>query len=69
MRWRLIPKECSPELIYIQGYKSTAADALSRLDIGDTPNPVQNNMKAVNEHYDFKDEDIAHPTNYNTSIM
>ena len=40
MRWRLILEEYSPELIYIQGSKNIAADALRRLDIVDTPNPV-----------------------------
>ena len=40
MQWRLILKEYSPELIYIQGSKTIAADVLSRLDIADTPNPV-----------------------------
>ena len=66
MRWRLILEEYGPELIYIQGSKNTAADALSRLDIVDTPNPVKNNIKAVNEHYGLDDEDISHPTNYKT---
>ena len=40
-----------PEKISILGFKSVAADALSRLDIEDTPNPVKNNIKSVNEHY------------------
>ena len=66
MRWRLILEEYSPELIYIQGSKNIAADALSRLDIVDTPNPVKNNIKSVNEHYGLEDEDISHPTNYKT---
>ena len=51
MQWRFILKEYSPKMIYIQGSKNTAVDALSRLDIADTPNPVQNNIKTVNEHY------------------
>ena len=65
MRWRLVLEEYGPELIYIQGSKITAADALSRLDIVDTPNPAQNYIKAVNEYYELEDEDISHPTNYN----
>ena len=69
MRWRLILEEYGPELIYIQGSQNTAADALSRLDIVDTPNPVQNNIKAVNEHYGLEDEDISHPTNYKTIMQ
>ena len=66
MRWRLILEEYSPELIYIQGSKNIAADALSRLDIVDTPNPVKNNFKSINEHYGLENEDISHPTNYKT---
>ena len=45
----LILEEYSPELIYIQGSKNITADALSKLDIVDTPNPVENNIKSVNE--------------------
>ena len=45
MRWRLILEEYSPELIYVQGSKNTAAGALSRLDILDTPNHAKNNIK------------------------
>ena len=69
MRWRLILEEYSPELIYIQGSINIAADALSRLDIVDTPNPVKNNITAVNEHYGLDDEDISHPTNYKTIMQ
>ena len=45
-QWELILEEYSPELIYIQGFKNTAADALSRLDIVDTPNPIKNKFKS-----------------------
>ena len=48
------------------GSKNIAADALSRLDIVDTPNPVKNNFKSINEHYGLENEDISHPTNYKT---
>ena len=34
MRWRLILEEYSPELVYIQGSKNAAADALNRLELG-----------------------------------
>ena len=64
MQWRLILEEYSPELIYIQGSKNVAANVLSRLDIVDTPNPVKNIIKSVNEHYGLEDEDILHHTNY-----
>ena len=47
-----------------KGLWGIAADALSRLDIVDTPNPVKNNIKAINEYYGLEDEDISHPTNY-----
>ena len=43
-----------------------AADALSRLDIVDTPNPVKINIESVNEHYGLGDEDVSYPTNYKT---
>ena len=45
---RLILKEYSPKLIYIQCSKNIAADALSRLDKVDTPNPVKTNIKSAN---------------------
>ena len=51
MQWRLILEEYSPELIYSQGSKNIAADALSRLDTVYNPNPIKNNSKYVNEHY------------------
>ena len=47
MQWRLILKEYGPELINIQGSKNNTADALSRLAIIDTPNPIKNNIKCV----------------------
>ena len=40
MRWKLIVEEYNPELIYTQGSKNIAADALSVLDIVDTNNPI-----------------------------
>ena len=46
MRWRLFLEEYNPELIYIQGSKIVAADALSRLDIVDTNNPIKPNMSS-----------------------
>ena len=56
-------------LIYIQGSKNIAADALSRLDIVDTSNPVENNMKSVNECYGLENEDSSHPINYNAIVQ
>ena len=40
-------KEYNPELINIQGYKYIAADALSRLDIVDTNNPIKLNSQSL----------------------
>ena len=37
IRWRLIMEEYGPELKYIQGEKNVVADALSRLDLGESP--------------------------------
>ena len=62
MQWRLILVEYNPELIYIQGFKNITADALSRLDEVDIPNPVKNNIISINEHYGLEDEDISRPT-------
>ena len=40
-----------PEFIYIQGSKNIAADALSRLDIVDTNNPIKLNMSLLAEQF------------------
>ena len=69
MWFRLILEENSPELIYIQGCKNIAADALSRLDIVDTPNPVKNKIKSANEYYGLEDEDIWYATSNHKTIM
>jgi hypothetical protein len=37
MRWRLFIEEYSPDLRYIKGTENSAADALSRLEILNTP--------------------------------
>ena len=42
-------KKNSSELIYIQGSKNIAADALNRLDKVDTSNNAKNNIKFINE--------------------
>ena len=43
-------KEYNPELIYIQGSKNIAADAISRLDIVDTNNQIKPKMSTLAEH-------------------
>ena len=69
MKWRLILQKYNPELIYTKNVTTLAADTLSRLDNVDTPNSIKNNFKSVNEHYEFEDEDILHPTNYKTIMQ
>ena len=81
MQWRLILEEYHHELICIQGskniatdtytkvFKIIAVDALSRLDIVDTPNPVQKNIKCVNNHYGLEDKEISPPSNYKVIIQ
>ena len=39
MRWRLYIKEYSPDLQYIKEESKVVADALSRLDMDEEPNP------------------------------
>ena len=50
MQWILILEEDCPELIYIRGSIFIAADALSILDIIDTPNTVKNHIESAKEH-------------------
>ena len=35
----------------------------------DTPNPVKNNMKSVNEHYGLEYEDISHSTSCKSIML
>ena len=51
MRWRLIPEEYNPVLMYIQGSRNIVADALSRLDIVDPDNPIKPDMLSLAEHF------------------
>ena len=51
MTWRLILEEYDSELIYIQGSKNIAFDALSRLDIVRTYMPVKPNMSSLAEYF------------------
>ena len=69
MRWRLILEEYNPELIYIQGSKNIAADTLSRLDIGDTHNPIKPNISPLAEHFSLEKEDVLCPVNYKTIMQ
>ena len=69
MRWRLILEEFSPELIYIQGSKNVAADALSRLELIPDAKPIEANMQSLAEHFALEEEDILHPTSYKTIMQ
>src|SRR6476660_2398506 len=41
MRWRLYIEEYSPDLQYIKGENNVVADALSRLEMDEEPNPQE----------------------------
>ena len=66
MRWRVILEEYNSELIYIQGSKNIAADALSRLDLVDTYIPIKHNMSSLAGYFSLEREDVLHPVNYKT---
>ena len=48
--------------------KNFAAVVPSSLDEVETPNPVKNNFKSINDHYGLDNEDISHPSNYKSII-
>ena len=66
MKWRFFLEEYNSELIYIRGSKNIAADALSRLDIVDTNNPIKPNMSSLAEHFSLEKEDGLQTLNYKT---
>jgi len=68
MRWRLILEEYSPELVYIQGSKNVAADALSWLELATDAEPIKADAQSLAEHFALEEEDILHPTSYKTII-
>ena len=43
--------------------KYIAVDALSRLDIVDTNNPIKPNMSSLAGHFSFEKEDVLYPAN------
>ena len=53
MRWRLFLEAYNSELIYVQGSKNIAADALSRLDIVYT-NPIKPKISSLAEQFFFR---------------
>ena len=62
MRWRLILEEYNLELIYMQGSKNIAADALSRLDIKD----IKPNISSLVEYFSLDKDDVRNPLHYKT---
>ena len=66
MRWRLYIEEYSPDLQYIKGTHNVVADALSRLDIMETPfEDTEEAFLGLMECFAKKPEiDDFHPLNY-----
>ena len=66
MRWRLYIEEYSPDLQYIKGEHNVVADALSRLEIMDTPfEDTQESFLGLMECFAKKPEvSDFHPLNY-----
>jgi len=68
MRWRLFIEEYSPDLRYIKGEKNIVADAMSRLEMLDTPMDKADFTEALRaKFYGFEDDDLpdtAFPLSY-----
>ena len=68
MRWRLFIEEYSPDIRYIPGPKNVVADAMSRLEIQDTPMSEAHFTEALrSEFYGLDEEDLpedAYPLSY-----
>ena len=68
MRWRLFIEEYSPDIRYIPGPKNVVADAMSRLEIKDTPMSEAHFTEALrSEFYGLDEEDLpedAYPLSY-----
>jgi hypothetical protein len=66
MRWRLYIEEYSPDLQYIKGTHHVVADALSCLEIKETPfEDTQETILGLMEGFAKKaDTDEFHPLNY-----
>ena len=64
MRWRLYIEEYSPNLQYIKGEHNVVADALSRLEMIDTPfEDTKESFLGLMECFATKTDDF-HPLNY-----
>jgi RNase H-like domain found in reverse transcriptase len=68
MRWRLFVEEYSPDIRYIQGEKNIVADAMSRLEIIDTPMDEAHFTDALRSEFYGLDKDAlpedAYPLSY-----
>jgi hypothetical protein len=72
MRWQLIIKEYSPELIYLKGEHNIVADALSRLELISPDQQHEqhenmHNMQYLADHFGLEDDDLpadAYPLQY-----
>jgi Integrase zinc binding domain len=65
MRWRLILEEYGPDLQYVKGQHNVVADALSRLDISETPTPTD--LETLADCYGLDDDELpedAFPLRY-----
>jgi len=57
MRWRLIIEEFGPTFVYIKGSTNIVADALSRLDLNDTP-PLEVQSLTLMDYSDLFGKDL-----------
>ena len=66
MRWRLYIEEYLPNLRYVKGTNNVVADALSRLDMEDTPivETKESFLSLMECFGKTKDEPDFHPLNY-----
>ena len=68
LRWRLFVEEYSPDIRYIKGELNVPADALSRLEIGDTPMDEAHFTEEIcSEYYAQEADDLpqdAYPLSY-----
>jgi hypothetical protein len=69
MRWRLIIEEYAPEFIYLKGEHNIVADALSRLELDDSPTTPEemHDIHYLADHFALDDDDLpadAFPLQY-----
>ena len=69
MRWRLILKGYSPEIVHIQGSTNIAADTHNHLELDENENTIQTNIQSMVEHFALDRNDLLdnlHSVNYKT---